>query len=206
MSTWVAGRWAFAAPRPGCPQGTPLRWFWWLVGRRWALRGRPVDIGWGGDPAVGVHPHPVSGVRACLRRVAGRDVVGGIAIVVRSRGDGAWIPAFAGMTRWGRGNDEFRRRVANWQGEFCQASRWVFASGPAQAVRHLNPLPSRARRGCHPHPVSGYGAGLRRNDEVRWRPAGGGLARPAQGAHKGHPYRCLVASGGTPVGATGPAG
>ena len=66
----------------------------------------PVDIGWGGDPAVGVHPHPVSGVRACLRRVAGRDVVGGIAIGVGSRGVGAWIPAFAGMTRWGAGNDE----------------------------------------------------------------------------------------------------
>ena len=65
------------------------------------------------DPKLGTrssggffHPHPVSGVRACLRRVAGRDVVGGIAIGVRSRGDGAWIPAFAGMTRWGAGGEQ----------------------------------------------------------------------------------------------------
>ena len=29
---------------------------------------------------------------------------------------------------------------------------------------------------------------FRENDEVGWWPAGVGLPRPAQGAHKGHPY------------------
>ena len=65
-----------------------------------AHKGHPYgDVGgwWdaGGNYGAGLRP---------LRR----DVDGGIANVVRSRGDGAWIPAFAGMTKWGRGNDEFR--------------------------------------------------------------------------------------------------
>ena len=34
-------------------------------------------------------------------------------------------------------------------------------------------------------------SGFRRSDEVGWWPAGGGLPCPAQGAHKGHPYRCF---------------
>ena len=38
------------------------------------------------------------------------DECGGIAIGVRSRGVGAWIPACAGMTKWGRGNDEVGAR------------------------------------------------------------------------------------------------
>ena len=40
-----AGRRACAVPRPGCPQGTPLRWFWWVVGYQWALLGRPALAG-----------------------------------------------------------------------------------------------------------------------------------------------------------------
>ena len=63
-----AGRRACAVPRLGCPQGTPLRLFWRVVGRQWELRGRPAH-GWvraralrgclvrqqqdGGDPAGG---------------------------------------------------------------------------------------------------------------------------------------------------------
>ena len=47
-----AGWWAFAMPRPGCPQGTPLRWFWWVVGCQWELRGRPAH---GGGQAPALH-------------------------------------------------------------------------------------------------------------------------------------------------------
>ena len=46
---------------------------------------------------------------AGLRRLP-RDVVDGIAIDVPTRGVGAWIPACAGMTKWGRGNDEVGAR------------------------------------------------------------------------------------------------
>ena len=40
---WPAGV-GLPRPRPGCPQGTPLRLFWRMVGRRWALLGRPVWV------------------------------------------------------------------------------------------------------------------------------------------------------------------
>ena len=48
-----AGRWAFAAPLPRCPQGTPLRLFWQVVGCQWAIRGRPANLKLGTSPRAG---------------------------------------------------------------------------------------------------------------------------------------------------------
>ena len=47
----------FTAPRPGCPQGAPLRLFWQVVGRHWAIQGRLVDPGGGQAPRY-ISPTP----------------------------------------------------------------------------------------------------------------------------------------------------
>ena len=49
-----------------------------------------------------------------LRR-SPRSVVDGIAIDVPTRGLGAWIPACAGMTKWGRGSNEGGAGMRRWR-------------------------------------------------------------------------------------------